>query len=319
MRVICNRFMELFLITLTTVGIMLAYAIPGFVTVKTGIIKPQAISAFAVILMYVCQPCLTIYSLTRVEYSPDVFVRMMIFLALTFVLQAVVLGVYYVIFRKKQDNVAVRISNVAVAFGNVGFLGVPLLESIFPDNPEVLVYSTAFLIGMNLLGWTFASAIITRDKKYVSLKKAIFNPATVGLIIGLPLFFTGVKMPAQLDSMITLLGKMTTPLCMLIMGMRLAVNSPRSVFCRPMQYVVVVFKQVVFGLIALLLVWFLPLPTYFKETMFILACTPVASVVLNFAEMLGEGQETAANLVLLGTMSSIITIPMMTLILTALH
>ena len=106
---------------------------------------------------------------------------------------------------------------------------------------------------------------------------------------------------------------------MLIMGMRLAVNSPRSVFCRPMQYVVVVFKQVVFGLIALLLVWFLPLPTYFKETMFILACTPVASVVLNFAEMLGEGQETAANLVLLGTTSSIITIPMMTLILTALH
>lgn len=311
--------MELFLITLTTVGIMLAYAIPGFVTVKTGIIKPQAISAFAVILMYVCQPCLTIYSLTRVEYSRDVFVRMMIFLALTFVLQAVVLGVYYLIFRKKQDNVAVRISNVAVAFGNVGFLGVPLLESIFPDNPEVLVYSTAFLIGMNLLGWTFASAIITRDKKYVSIKKAIFNPATVGLIIGLPLFFTGVKMPAQLDAMITLLGKMTTPLCMLIMGMRLAVNSPRSVFCRPMQYVVVIFKQVVFGLIALLLVWFLPLPTYFKETMFILACAPVASVVLNFAEMLGEGQETAANLVLLGTMSSIITIPMMTLILTALH
>lgn len=319
MRVICNRFMELFLITLTTVGIMLAYAIPGFVTVKTGIIKPQAISAFAVILMYVCQPCLTIYSLTRVEYSPDVFARMMIFLALTFVLQAVVLGVYYLIFRKKQDNVAVRISNVAAAFGNVGFLGVPLLESIFPDNPEVLVYSTAFLIGMNLLGWTFASAIITRDKKYVSIKKAIFNPATVGLIIGLPLFFTGVNMPSQLDSMITLLGKMTTPLCMLIMGMRLAVNSPRSVFCRPMQYVVVLFKQVVFGLIALLLVWFLPLPTYFKETMFILACAPVASVVLNFAEMLGEGQETAANLVLLGTTSSIITIPMMTLILTALH
>ena len=170
MRVICNRFMELFLITLTTVGIMLAYAIPGFVTVKTGIIKPQAISAFAVILMYVCQPCLTIYSLTRVEYSLDVFVRMMIFLALTFVLQAAVLGVYYVIFRKKQDNVAVRISNVAVAFGNVGFLGVPLLESIFPDNPEVLVYSTAFLIGMNVLGWTFSSAIITRDKMYVSLK-----------------------------------------------------------------------------------------------------------------------------------------------------
>jgi predicted permease len=44
------------------------------------------------------------------------------------------------------------------------------------------------------------------------------------------------------------------------------------------------------------------------------AC-PVASVVLNFSEMLGQGQKTAANLVLLGTGLSAITIPLMVLIL----
>jgi predicted permease len=43
------------------------------------------------------------------------------------------------------------------------------------------------------------------------------------------------------------------------------------------------------------------------------AC-PVASVVLNFAEMLGEGQETAANLMLLGTSLSVLTIPVMVLL-----
>jgi predicted permease len=37
--------------------------------------------------------------------------------------------------------------------------------------------------------------------------------------------------------------------------------------------------------------------------------------VLNFAEMLGEGQETAANLVLLSTLFSALTIPVMVLIL----
>ena len=44
-----------------------------------------------------------------------------------------------------------------------------------------------------------------------------------------------------------------------------------------------------------------------------MAC-PAASVVLNFAEMLGEGQETAANLVLLSTMLSALTIPLMVLL-----
>ena len=311
--------MDLFITTLITVAIMLAYAIPGFVTVKCGAIKKESISAFAVILMYVCQPALTIYSLTKVEYTFDVFIQMLEFLGLTILLEAFMMLVYFLIFRKKQENIAVRIGNIAVAFGNVGFLGVPLLEAIFPNNPETLVFSSAFLIGMNLLGWTFGSALITQDKKYVSIKKAIINPAFIGLLIALPLFFTNTKIPGQLNDMVTILAKMTTPLCMIIMGMRLATVSAKSMFLKWYQYVIVIVKQIVFPLVGLLMVWFIPgLSTIFKSTLFILACTPVASVVLNFAEMLGNGQETAANVVLLGTLSSVITIPLMTLILSAL-
>ena len=50
--------------------------------------------------------------------------------------------------------------------------------------------------------------------------------------------------------------------------------------------------------------------------MVILCATPVASVVLNFAEMLGEGQENAANLVLLGTSLSVVSIPFIVFIMT---
>jgi len=48
-----------------------------------------------------------------------------------------------------------------------------------------------------------------------------------------------------------------------------------------------------------------------------LAATPVASITLNFAEMLGKGQKTAANLVLLGTILSLLTLPLMALIMNA--
>ena len=52
-----------------------------------------------------------------------------------------------------------------------------------------------------------------------------------------------------------------------------------------------------------------------RTTTFILCACPVASIVLNFAEMLGDGQEHAADLFLLGTLGSIVTMPLILLLL----
>lgn len=311
--------MEYFLISLTSVGVMLLYAVPGFATVKAKMIKPESIPAFATVLMYVCQPCLTFHSSENAEFTWPLFGQMAIFFALAFVLQAVVLGAFYLVFRKKSQDVKYRVCTVACAFGNCAFMGVPLLEAMFPDNQTVVLFSVMFLLGMNLLGWTIASAIITRDKKYISVKKALFNPALIGFLVALPFFFTHTRLPGALSDIVMLLGKMTTPMCMLVMGMRLATIRMKSLFGSPLQYFAVFIKQIVFPLIGLLLVWFLPFfDRTAKETMVILCCTPVASVVLNFAEMLGEGQETAANTVLLGTAGSVVTIPLMMLLMTAI-
>ena len=114
-----------------------------------------------------------------------------------------------------------------------------------------------------------------------------------------------------------LLGKMTTPLCMIILGMRLATITLKEMFCSPFQYAIVGIKQLAMPMLGMLLVWFIPLDFYIRQTLFILAATPVASITLNFAEMLGKGQKTAANLVLLGTILSLLTLPLMALIMNA--
>ena len=109
---------------------------------------------------------------------------------------------------------------------------------------------------MNLLGWTLASAIVMKDRKYVSFRKALINPVSITLLV----------------------------------------------------------KQVIVPLVGLLILLPLPLGKDFQTTLFILYATPVASIVLNFPEMLGKGQKEAANLVLLGTLLSIVTIPLLMLI-----
>ena len=304
-----------FTVTISTVAIMLLYSLPGYVLVKCRKISPESISAFATVLMYVCQSCLVVYSFQKVTYTPELFRDMLIFFALGLFMQSILIGLYYLIFRKKYKDVKYRIVTIAGAFGNCAFMGVPLLEHLLPDYPQAVVFSAVYSISMNLIGWTVASAIIANNRKYIKIKNFILNPAVIALCVALPLFFTGTYIGDTLiGEAVFLLGRMTTPLCMLIMGMRLASVPLKSVVTRKLNYLVVLLKQAAMPIFGLAVIYFLPIGIDMKLTFYIICCCPIASVVLNFSEMLGHGQDTAASLVLLGTFSSILTIPIMMLL-----
>lgn len=313
--------MQEFKVTLIMVGIMLAYAVPGFVLIKVKAVKPDSISAFSKLLMFVCQPVLTLYSFNKADYSKELCINLLIFFVIITIVQLVFIGIFYLIFRKKMEEVKYRIVTIATTLSNCSFLGVPLLEALFPDSPNVAVYSMMYFLSMSLLGWTLVSAIITRDKKHISIKKILLNPATISIAFSLPFFFTGFKISAdngyflgQIENMIYILSKMTTPLCMLVMGMRLATVKFKSIFSSPWTYFSVAINQFVFPLVVLGILTLLRVDEELKWCMYVMCACPVASVVQNYAEILGEGQDVAANTVLLGTMSSIITLPLMALI-----
>lgn len=308
--------MNNFLIALIQVAIMLAYAVPGFILVKVKAIKEDGIPSFAKILMYVCQPCLTVYAFNKADYSIEILKNCGIVFVITLGMMLVFLFAFYFILKNKNNDVRYRVYNVASCFGNCMFMGIPLLTALFPDNPEVGVYSAAAFFSMSLLGWTVGSTIITKDKKYVSIKNIILNPAVIGLAIALPLFCTSTKLPSALGEMATILGKMSTPLCMLIMGMRLGtVKKAKELFTPWMQYVFIAIKLLAFPLLGFLVVAWLPIDTIVKSALFIIFCCPIASVVQSFAEMLGEGQDVAANSVVISTVASVLTIPLMSLML----
>lgn len=303
-----------FLIALGVVSTMLLYAMPGFIMIKTKIIKKDQISAFAKLLMYVCSPCLVFNSLTRNEFSVSLVKEMLIGFA--FIFSAFLLGLlaFRFIFRKRSHDVKYRIYNLATTLANCAFMGVPVLEALFPDYPQAIAFSAMASMALNILGWSVASYIISQDKKYISVKKILLNPAVIALFVAIPFFVFKIEIPDLINNMIVLLAKMSTPLCMLIMGMRLACASLKKVFLVPFQYLIVAIKQIVFPLVAFLILLLLPLDERMKASIYILMACPVASVVLSFSEMIGEGQENASCLVLLGTLLSAITIPVMTLL-----
>ncbi|MGN1234467.1 MAG: AEC family transporter [Christensenellaceae bacterium] len=306
-----------FQVTLGNVLVSLLYALLGFVLYKGKKASAEHLSTLSAILVYVCGPCMIVSSFLSMDYSLERLAYMGLFFLVTLLLQSVVMAALYLVFRKKYADPKYRLMTIGCVLGNVGFFGLPVIRAIFPDNPEVACYSSVYVISMNLLVFTMGVYCLTGDKSFVSVKNALFNPTMLGLVVGLPCFLTGARayLPEMLVSGVNLLGNMTTPVCMIILGIRLASVSFRGLFLRPYVYLICLGKLIIFPLFCYLAVCFLPLPETFKASVLILSGTPCASVILNMAEMYHGERELAANCVLLGTMFCLFTVPLITLLL----
>lgn len=294
----------------------LLYIFPGFTACKCKIAKPEHLPSLSAILMYVCSPCMIVSSFMETKRTLANTKQVLLFFAVSLFIQVLITLILYVIFRKKYDDVKYRMLTVSFGLGNAGFFGIPIIRAILPNHPEVACFACVYIVGMNMITFTVGAYCLTGDRKRMALKRAFFNPSFIGFVIALVLFavnFQGFAPQKILDA-ISLLGKMTTPLCMIILGIRLASVSFKKLFMRPFVYVISFCKLLVFPLFSLTIVYFLPVSDLFKAAMFILCGTPCASVMLNIAEMYGGETELAANCVLLSTLLCAFTIPLLALI-----
>lgn len=306
--------METFYLTLSTVASMLIYALVGYGMVRWRKLEEKDIHGFVVMLMYANQFCLMLSTFRKVERSAEIFIRLGITTLFAAAVLLLVFGAGWLALHKRYDHIPHRIYSFALCCGNVGFFGIPLITSLLPHCPEAAVYSAPFSLVLNVFAWSLGASVIVQDKKYISLKRAICNPAIIGVITGLIMTLLNWKLPAMLDESVSTLAKMATPVCLLILGMRLAVAGLKQVVTRWQLYIVCFFKQIAVPLLVLLLLRVLPLDADWEFAMYLLCCCPCASMVLNFAELLHAGEDTAAQQILLSTLLSIITIPLMVLL-----
>lgn len=306
-----------FQIALSNVLLTLLYIIPGFLICKFKKVTAEHLSSMSAILIYICAPCMIVNSFLQLDFSWDALGKMALFFAVTIVLQITFMLILYLICRKKYADSKYRILTIGAVLGNVGFFGLPVVKAILPNHPEVMCYSSIYVVSMNILVFTMGVFCLTNDKKYMTFHSAILNPSMFGFCIALILYFVGARqfLPALLLDGISLLGTMTTPLCMLILGIRLATVSFKKLFTRPIIYLVCACKLLVFPLFCYFAIFFLPLEFSFKASLLILSSVPCASVILNMAEMHHAETELAANCVLLTTLSCFLTIPLLVLLL----
>ena len=293
---------------------LVALCLPGFFLTKANVLKEGHIKGFAVFLLYVCSPALSIYSFQQAECNMEILINIGILLLVTTFMQVLIMGIGFLINIKtyKIDG-ASRVATVAAAFGNVGFFGVPILQALLPDHPEAMVYSAVMSVMMNLIGWTLGMFMMSGDRKHVSVKNFLINPTTLCLLIALPLFFTNTSLPKPVMNFVEFFSKMSTPTAMTVLGMRLAFVK----FSDLMDYrqVVAIFlKLIALPLITFGIMYALPVDETLKISTYILSCMPPAAITLNFAELSNTSPKTAANIVVVGSLLVAITLPVLLLI-----
>ena len=302
----------MFAITALKVLMMIGYGVPGYILVKTKLVGKDSAKVFAKLLLYVCSPALCIQTLNSVDCTPERLKSMGIFFAAVLFAQVAVIMLYCLVFREKvRTDSGHKVCAVTGACGNVGFLGVPLLKFLFPENPEIILYSAMFSITMNIIGWTIGLLLMTGDRKYLTLKAVFVNPSVISFGVGFLLFVTKTKLPDMLAEYVGMLGTMSTFVCMTVLGMRLATKKLSNVFLNKRVYIGAASKLFVFPIVILGLFALLPVEQSVRTAAFVLGCCPAATMIQGLSESYDGDSETAANIILFTSIICIVTIPFM--------
>lgn len=107
-------------------------------------------------------------------------------------------------------------------FSNIGFIGFPVMKSIFGD--AAIFYTTVFNMVFNMSVYTYGLYIINMgsEAKIDVTWQKIMSPATYSCILALIVYLAHFHAPHVITHTITTVGDITTPLAMMIIGATLA-------------------------------------------------------------------------------------------------
>lgn len=200
-------------------------------------------------------------------------------------------------------------------FSNCGFMALPIIQSLFGN--EAIFYNTLLHMPYNLLFFTLGSYMLSKDGKnnFKFNFKSLFSPGIIASIIAIILFFFKIKLPDCISDSLNFVGSCVTPLSMISIGV--------SIACYPLKEIVMNKELYLMSFIRLIII---PLISYFVISMFITNSTIIQIVTIGLAMPAGSlvamganeyhgDVKTASFGVALSTLLSMITIPIMLILL----
>ena len=278
--------------------IMFALMLLGLLLSRRGMITEQGSRDLSNVLLYAVIPCVILRSYMS-EFSMEKLRAMGLSALIAVIAFAASIAVAYLTCGTRH-----RIENFAVAFGNAGFIGIPLVTAVF--GPEAAFYVVSFSTFANLLQWTYGIVIISGKKETMNLRMVFVNPVFISMVIGIALFVLQPTLPTVVTGTIGYIADGNTVLAMIILGYYLSKVQLRGLFADVRLYLFSALRLLVVPAVTILV--FLPFPFARGEIALITliaAATPIASSTAIFAQKFDQDYRRAVSYVCLSTILSV--------------
>ncbi len=282
----------------------------GFIGVKTKYLNPDLKGSISKLILCITLPLLNITAITGQTLRPDMLKNAALLILIELCAIAILLLVGTLVAKLFRLPPATKTIHTCMsAFGNVIFLGYPLITALY--GQEGLFYAIVYALINDGIVWTIGVYLIAKStgtNSKSSLKKLI-NPNTIAFTIALIMLACGLRLPNMLHETLSSVGSMTTCLSMLFIGITLGTIDLKGIYKRFSVYFIVLFKMLLVPLLLVFLLSRLPLDRTLLGVLILEAAMPVQTILTVVANDFGSDYRYATECVFITTLLSLITLP----------
>lgn len=291
----------------TQMSILVLIMAAGFLARRLLIIDSESKNHLTRLLLKLTLPATMIASTTGtpIAIARSAVPRIFLIIAFSFFVMILLSILLVRLVKIKKENRGIH--EAMALFGNTNFMGIPLVYAFF--GSQAMLYGILYNIVFNLLIFSLGMKQIGGEKAKVSLGFFI-SPVMVSSVLAVIFFLVNLQLPATLHSSIHLIGSITTPAAMLLLGAMLAEMNLRVVFRGTLMYVMVFARLFLMPIGVFFALKPFTLDPMLLQVILLMSATPVAISIAMFAIHYEKHQEIAAKSIFLSTLFSMFTMPL---------
>lgn len=289
-------------------SVLFLYMLIGWICRKTDLVKAAAQPSFTNFLLYVSIPCMVFQSFDM-EFTMETLYRgaSVLTIATISALVSLVFGRYAYNWCNPREKCIMKYGTLV---SNSGFAGLPVIQDAY--GQDGLFLGSLFIIPNRIMMWSAGISLFTDAPLKQRIKNVMLNPGIIAVELGVLRMLFQPAIPQQLNKALSALGAMSTPLGMVIIGKILSGVSPRTVLDKK-AFILVAVRQFLFPLGTLAILRLLGTDLLTLQISVVLTGMPVGSSTAFLADKYGADAVFASKCVFISTLTSLITIPILTI------
>ncbi len=301
-----------FQVIATTMCSLIIIVIAGFISHKRGIINEEFERKLSGFVIKVTCPALLISS-TMGDKMPDrEHIPMLLLVSLlTYVILIPLAYIQPVLMRVKRDLRGMY--SFMLTYSNVGFIGYPVVASIF--GPDAVFYACILNVFNTITVFIWGVMFISGENLKNGFRFRLFvSPAMIATYISVIIVILNLHTPKAIAMPLSILGNMTVPSSLIVIGAALAEIPTRKMVGTPHIFIMCFLKLLVLPLLVYYAMIMIGIDTRISSINMILIAMPVASFGTMFCMQMGKDETTMSQGTFWTTLLSVVSIPLLAML-----